>query len=104
MRSLPDEYQIARPQYEALASQLVPTLEILLDHADIKYHVVEGRVKSVESLLEKVQREGKNYQDPLREVIDLCGVRIIVFYAKDVARVWRLLESEFRLHPEHSTR
>jgi ppGpp synthetase/RelA/SpoT-type nucleotidyltranferase len=59
--------------------------------------MVTGRTKSVKSFREKISRPGKNYSDPLKQVTDLSGIRIVVYYLSDVERVSKLVENEFNV-------
>lgn len=91
------EYKRTRPYYEEFCSKLIALLEDLLSKAIIKYDVVEGRAKTIESFSHKLRRDGKTYGDPLREMTDLVGLRVIVYYEDDVDRVCSLLENEFEI-------
>lgn len=100
--SLIDQYKKIRPYYEEFCIRLKVLLKDLLSKASIKYHVVEERTKSLESFSEKLQRDGKTYKDPLQEMTDLAGLRVIVYYEDDVDRVCRLLETEFKIDSRSS--
>jgi ppGpp synthetase/RelA/SpoT-type nucleotidyltranferase len=67
----------------------------LLKIQGIKTHLIEGRAKTVDSFIEKIRRPGKSYDNPLEELPDLSGVRIIVYYLDDVEKVAKILSSEF---------
>src|SRR5262245_20599710 len=69
----------------------------LLDEAGINYLSVTGRTKSVASFAEKAMRsvEGvRLYSDPLREIGDQIGVRVITYVRDDVAAVAELLDDQ----------
>jgi len=57
--------------------------------------LVDSRTKSVESFVEKIRRKQGNYEDPLEEVKDLSGVRIITYYTEDVSLIGRLISDNF---------
>ncbi|NQY22191.1 MAG: hypothetical protein HRT40_12975 [Campylobacteraceae bacterium] len=67
-------------------------IEDLLDHNEVKYHLVESRTKSIQDFTENVSRPVKNYLNPLTE---LSGVTIIVYYNDDVNKVATLIKNEF---------
>ncbi|MGW3092263.1 GTP pyrophosphokinase [Streptomyces sp. NPDC001102] len=69
-------------------------LTALLAAADISVAQVQGRTKSVDSLVEKIRRKDK-YRDPLSEITDLTGIRIVTYYLEDVDRVAGLLAKNF---------
>lgn len=62
----------------------------------------EHRTKDVDHFREKITRLGKSYNDPLREVTDLCGVRIIVRRVTDVLKVVEIVKNEFDIDDENS--
>jgi ppGpp synthetase/RelA/SpoT-type nucleotidyltranferase len=69
----------------------------LLDEAGINYLTVSGRTKSVASFAEKAVRsaDGKRiYSDPLREIGDQLGVRVITYVRDDVAAVAEVLADQ----------
>lgn len=43
----------------------------------------------------EIKRPGKVYVNPLQEVSDLAGIRVILYYEKDVRKVCRVLKEEF---------
>ncbi|MBN1391979.1 MAG: hypothetical protein JW947_04155 [Sedimentisphaerales bacterium] len=65
--------------------------------------MIESRAKSIESLLEKIQRPGKDYSRNLTSIPDLAGVRIIVYYQDDVERVKNIVEQEFNVVERETT-
>lgn len=89
------EYQAKRPLYERLCVKLRSLLEDVLLSEGISYHVVESRAKTLASLAEKLQRDGKSYTNPLIEITDFAGLRVILYYVGDVERVNNIIENEF---------
>ena len=72
----------------------------LLDDAGINYLSVRGRTKTVASFAAKADRtvDGRRlYTDPLSEITDQIGLRVITFLRDDVATVANLLADEMRL-------
>lgn len=49
------------------------------------------RVKEISSAIAKIGR--KNYQDPVREMTDLVGVRFVVLLAEDIIKICQVIES-----------
>lgn len=73
-----------RPDYELLATYLQEVLLAMAQDLGI-YPIVMGRAKSLESFAEKIQRPGKIYaSDPVAEMTDLCGVRVITHTLDEV--------------------
>lgn len=96
------EYEQLRPRYGRFTEKLAGLLRELLDAERIDYETVEARTKTVEQFADKITRPGKQYTDPLREVTDLSGLRVVVFYTEDVERVSELLEREFSIDRANS--
>ena len=69
--------------------------EKLAEEEGIAVAQVEHRTKTIDSLLSKIAR--KNYANPLEEIKDLCGVRIVTYYHDDVGRVVGLLKDGFEV-------
>jgi ppGpp synthetase/RelA/SpoT-type nucleotidyltranferase len=87
-------YQEQRPTYERFALKLRRLLEELLE--DYAFgETIEYRTKEVDQFREKITRVGKNYTDPLTEITDLCGLRIILRRRFDVQRVVDLIQDQF---------
>lgn len=81
--------------YQHFATRVASLIEQLLKKRSVSTYVIEHRAKSVESFREKIQRPGKAYTNPLDEITDLAGCRVILHYQEDVAIVSDLLRSEF---------
>ena len=52
---------------------------------------VDGRVKSISSILDKMQRKKINVNDVEKELEDIAGIRVICHYIKDIYRMSDLL-------------
>ncbi len=94
------EYEGLRPQYERMAHEVRRILKHLLDSEGVAYQDVQARAKEVKSFGRKI--EEKSYDDPLRDIHDLAGVRVIVYLERDRPRVADLIAREFHVHPEKS--
>lgn len=94
-------YRTERPRYERFTNEVSELLRKLLSHENVNA-TVETRTKEVDSFAGKITRPGKNYVDPLSEVTDLAGLRIIVDSLTDVERVAQLLRSEFAIDATRS--
>lgn len=95
-----ENYKKERPKYEKFTSKLERLLEELLKAEDIGYYNIESRTKSVKSFEKKVQI--KNYDNPLNDMTDFTGIRIILRSLSDVEKVSKLIENEFKINKEKS--
>ncbi|MBG0860398.1 MAG: hypothetical protein IQL11_12915 [Bacteroidales bacterium] len=63
--------------------------------------IVQSRAKTVASFSEKIIRKDK-YKDPLAEMTDLCGVRIITHFENQTAFICRFIEKYFNVDNDNS--
>lgn len=61
-----------------------------------------SRTKTEQSFLDKTKREGKNYSDPISEITDLTGIRVVVKYKDEAERVERILREYLTIDEENS--
>jgi ppGpp synthetase/RelA/SpoT-type nucleotidyltranferase len=102
INKLTEEYNKLRPTYVSITDKVVLLLRELIKHDSIDIHNIEGRAKDVESFKFKIQRKSNKYLDPLKEITDLSGIRIITYYQDDVEKVETLLKREFIIDKENS--
>ena len=81
------------PKYEKLGINLCQAIEILVNEEKIPFLAINYRIKSKESIEEKIKR--KKYDTPIEQLEDICGIRIICYYPSDVNKVQKQLEQEF---------
>lgn len=82
--------------YESLGRNIVESIKILLTTSKIPILSIYYRVKSIESFLEKIDR--KAYADPIEDIEDICGIRIICYYQKDIEKITDIIKTEFSIH------
>jgi ppGpp synthetase/RelA/SpoT-type nucleotidyltranferase/transcriptional regulator with XRE-family HTH domain len=90
-------YAAVRPEVEAATALFVEMVTGLLDEAGINYLSVSGRTKSVASFAAKAERRRDGellFPDPLADITDQIGVRVITYVHDDVAAVAELLAEE----------
>jgi ppGpp synthetase/RelA/SpoT-type nucleotidyltranferase len=87
-------YADGHPALQAAAEAAVALVGSILDEAGINYLSIDGRAKSVASFAEKATRAEAGallYPDPLRDIGDQLGVRVITYVRDDVEAVAALL-------------
>ena len=90
-------YAQRQPELQAATALFAELVTSLLDDAGINYLSVTGRTKSVESFAAKAERTKDGvllYRDPLEEITDQLGVRVITYVHEDVTAVADLLAEE----------
>jgi ppGpp synthetase/RelA/SpoT-type nucleotidyltranferase len=93
-------YAAQHPELVVATESYVAWVTSLLDEAGINYLSVTGRTKSVASFAAKAVRQVDGhalYTDPLGEITDQIGVRVITYVHDDVAAVADLLSDQLTL-------
>ncbi|HHQ4635287.1 TPA: GTP pyrophosphokinase [Aeromonas veronii] len=76
-------------------------LEVSLKESNVYYHSIEARAKSIESFGNKSEKPSEynptepKYREPLKEITDLAGIRIITFFPSTTSQVEDVLKKEF---------
>lgn len=97
-----DDYTLSKKKYEQLCTRNIELIKLLLQHSDIHYSSVSGRVKEDISLQNKIiQKEGK--YSCIDEITDIVGIRIIAFYTDDVEKIAKLIEQEYLIDFDNSS-
>ena len=92
--------------YDLAVKELTIKFEHLIkEHHDKGYYssieYVEGRVKSIVSILEKCQKKGISMDDITDKIEDIAGIRIICQFVEDIERVVELLKKRSDLEIKH---
>ncbi|MGC1208116.1 MAG: DUF429 domain-containing protein [Ornithinimicrobium sp.] len=96
-RSAVRVFEEQRPATLAVTEAYTALVTELLDDAGINYLSVTGRTKSIASFAVKAHRriDGRpEFTDPMREITDQIGVRVITFVHSDVSAVADLLAAQ----------
>lgn len=89
------DYELQRPAYEKLCEEISELIEDALEVANIDIAGFSERAKSVESFREKITR--KEYDDPINQIEDLAGVRIVCLYDGDREEIAKICAKEFEI-------
>lgn len=103
VRSAVEQYTLVRPELEVACRQAVSLVTGILDDAGINYLTVAGRTKSVSSFAVKAGRTadgGLVFADPLRDILDQIGLRVITYVRSDVDAVAGLLGDQVVVHDD----
>jgi ppGpp synthetase/RelA/SpoT-type nucleotidyltranferase len=100
---LADDYQKSVGKAERLRVALIDQIEQLLHSKSITLGVpIESRVKSLASILEKIERKAKSINSVL-ELDDIIGIRLILLFTRDVDLAKTLVESTFDIVSSENT-
>jgi ppGpp synthetase/RelA/SpoT-type nucleotidyltranferase len=90
------EYRSRVPVFDRLAEEVEYALEKKAESGGIKTHTVSSRVKTAESVAEKAKR--KELDDPLQELDDLVGIRVVVLFLSELPLLDGLIRETFTVH------
>ncbi|WP_179317928.1 GTP pyrophosphokinase [Winogradskyella undariae] len=97
-----EQYKELKPIYERFSQSLIVLIKSILDVNEIKYHLIEGRSKEIDSFKNKIELKKGKYGNPLEEIMDLCGIRIIVYYQTDIDKIDSLIRENFEVDLKNS--
>ena len=84
-----------RADYEKLCAEVAYILNRELGKNQIEFSAITHRAKTLNSFLEKIQR--KSYHDPIAEITDFAGVRIVCLYVDDLLKVENIIAEHFEI-------
>jgi len=99
-RAFADAYFERQPQYEQLAKSCAGILEVRLAEAGIR-HTIQFRVKQFASFVRKAL--SKTSREPFSEIRDFAGVRVVVPFFADRARVAAVVHRYFDVRDDEDT-
>jgi ppGpp synthetase/RelA/SpoT-type nucleotidyltranferase len=94
------QYAERHPDLVETAARAVALVRKILDEAGINYLTIDGRAKGVASFAEKASRTADGrllYPDPLTDIADQLGLRVITYVRDDVEAVAGLLGAQLRV-------
>lgn len=78
-----------------LSAKVEAIIREILKKEDIVYHSIESRVKTLESFKEKAHLD--KYKEPIQDITDIVGIRIITLFEKDVYEISQLIKEVFEI-------
>lgn len=90
----------ALPRHAMLTPLIASLTESLLIRSNISYLTVSHRTKNRPDVIEKIERKG--YRDPSKQLTDVSGIRIVVYFESDVIKVCELIQHAFRVDEANS--
>ncbi|MBZ6074908.1 GTP pyrophosphokinase [Microvirga puerhi] len=88
------------PRHTRLTVAVKSLLENILRERQIEYLDINGRVKTLDSALEKIKR--KKYSNPKSQMTDLSGIRVITYLESQVLEVTSAIRELFSVDEENS--
>ena len=100
-----DDFFSIQCRYSAAMKEVQTKLEILDDEFQMKHrrnpiHHIESRLKSIQSIMEKLSRKSfaVSMKSAVANLNDIAGIRVICPYVEDVYNVAKLLTSQDDVH------
>jgi putative GTP pyrophosphokinase len=91
-----------RKQYEQIVSKLnnlkdevIYILKKEIESHNIPIHMIDGRIKEYNSLIAKAKRQ--DIQNPLEDIDDICGIRIICLFLSDLTRIGDIIDKSLEV-------
>lgn len=91
-------YNPLQPLYKKLAEEVKYVIDQKIEEQKIKISTLPCREKLIASLVKKL--ETKYYNDPLNEITDFAGVRVVCYYEPDIEPIKKIVQENFIIH-EH---
>jgi len=97
------EYQSVQPLYEEYANVIKNVLSEAFKAQRIKIHSIEARAKTLDSFGNKASMPSPDdpsspyYPNPLSDITDLAGVRVIVFLPRTLDMVDGVIQAQFEV-------
>lgn len=92
------EFSEKSPLFRNLEEETLFILKGELEKKKVKIHSLISRVKTLESFLEKTER--KNFNNPLTQVGDIVGLRVVCLFLSDIKKIGTILKDSFEIIEE----
>lgn len=86
-------------KHKLFTNHLKNLIESLLQVNNVNYHIIEGRTKDIDSIIDKIDRKQIN---EIKEVTDLSGVRIITYYQDNIDVIEKIILENFKIDEPNS--
>lgn len=100
--NLAQTFQAQRSLYDRYRQMLHQMISDFVESKGTELFSIESRTKTVTSFREKLQRNDKIYSDPLSQITDLVGIRLICYFSEDVDNVCQLIRNFFFVDEKNS--
>jgi len=90
-----------RPIYKRLAYKIESILAEIFEIEGIPFHMIQSRAKDIDSFSNKIT--GDKYSNPIEEVQDFAGIRVVTYVEDEVKKVCELIEKIFKIDNGNSS-
>ena len=88
-----EHFSLKHNDYKKLGDQICRQVNDFLRQEKILSLNTDYRIKEKDRFIEKIKR--KHYDDPINQMEDFCGIRVVCFYSKDISKICEYLERNF---------
>ena len=98
-----EQYAKKRQLYDDFSWEIRNILEEAIESRNLKINEIQCRAKDEESFSKKVMTPSEQnpdepkYKNPMSEITDLAGVRVITFFPSTVDEISQLIQEEFEV-------
>lgn len=100
-QSILEQYDNKKRVYQSFLHEIEHQITSILQASQITYNAITSRLKTRESLNDKIERKQNKYL-ALDEITDVVGVRIITYYSTDVDKIADIIEREYDVDHNNS--
>ncbi len=93
-------YDVNKDVYERFSKEISNIIEKILKKNNIPFHSISYRTKEKGSFLTKSQKE--KYSNPMEEILDIAGIRIIAYTNQDVIKICEVIKNQFLVDADNS--
>ncbi|EKO3958996.1 hypothetical protein F2K62_000205 [Vibrio fluvialis] len=80
--------------WDILKEEASVCIRSMLESEEIKYHSIQSRIKTLDSLLSKIEKKEVTL-DNINEITDIIGLRIICLFRVDIDNILKKINSVF---------
>lgn len=95
-----DWYDKNKDIYKSFSAEVAEIIGKVLQTKKIPYQSITKRLKEKDSYLNKCQKEC--YLNPIEEIMDVAGIRIIAYTNNDVKKICEIIKKEFKIDDDNS--
>jgi len=105
LETIENEYNLSKNRYEKFCIEVVKQLNELISSASIIPALpIQYRVKSFDSILDKILKTKRDSIRHLSDFPDIAGIRIVLLFERDIDKVVDIIDSNFSVLSKEDTR
>ena len=100
LQELLNQYSLIQLQYVEFEKYMKNELENLLIEESIKYQQLTGRIKTIDSIEQKIKKHPdliEELKNDIRNMNDLCGIRIVLYDNNNLNSIFQILKDEYEI-------